>query len=284
MGLEHLTIGFIGAGNMASALVGGLLRAKAARPENILASDADQDRLSRLGKETGIVTVPGNALVFSGSDICLLCVKPGQIEGVLREIAASEGFPGEKRKIILSIAAGIRIAKMEAVVYKGLQEKQKASLPIFRVMPNTPALVGSGVSAVAGNAYAGHRDMDIAASVLRAAGRVLTLPEASFDAVTAVSGSGPAYVFYLAEAMIRAAQNLGLSPDQARELAVSTVEGAGKLLAAGDTAPEVLRARVTSPGGTTQAAITEMEKRGVFASLVSAIEAAAHRSRELSGP
>lgn len=277
--MEH-TIGFIGAGNMAEAIIGAVIGARLSVPEHIFASDIRAERLGYLKETYGIQTSQDNGLVWSGCDILFLAVKPQQMNEVLSGLA-STGAPA-KRKLIISIAAGVRLEKIEAALYAPLPLNARQNLPIIRVMPNTPALVLKGMSGMSPNACATPEDIEHARAILAAMGRVLQFREEDMDAVTALSGSGPAYVFYLAELMIAAGVRLGLSPSDAKILTITTLEGAVALLSRGDDTPETLRAKVTSPGGTTAAAIGHMESNHVQAHIVNAIVAAAERSKALS--
>jgi pyrroline-5-carboxylate reductase len=188
----------------------------------------------------------------------------------------------QQSKLVISIAAGIRIEKIETALLGGLSPEKHSLLPIIRVMPNTPALVLKGVSGMSANSHASVGDVEAARRILSAMGTVVLFDESDLDAVTAVSGSGPAYVFYLAESMINAGVELGLSMESARELAVGTIKGAVALMEQGGESPEELRRKVTSPGGTTEAAFKVLNADGAQASIVKAIKAAAARSTELS--
>jgi pyrroline-5-carboxylate reductase len=186
------------------------------------------------------------------------------------------------RKLFISIAAGIPIRKMEALLYAPLDEGMRKKLPIIRVMPNTPALVLAGMSGMSANANATPEDLETTRTILGALGKVMEFKEADLDAVTALSGSGPAYVFYFIESMIAGGLAAGLEPDASETLTLQTLEGALKLLRERKEPPEDLRRKVTSPGGTTEAALKVMESHQVKQNIVAAIVAAARRSQELS--
>ncbi len=257
-------LGFIGAGNMAEAIARaaidkGVLAAKA-----MIASDPSADRRS-LFESLGIATTTDNALVVSQSQQVMLAVKPqmfASVAGALRD------FPG----VIISIMAGIGTAKIESLL--GCEAR------IVRVMPNTPLMAGLGMTGVALGPHARAGDERLTLQLFGAAGEAIVVPESAIDAITAVSGSGPAYVFYLAEAMQQAAADLGLD-DHARLLVQQTILGAAVLLKQSPDTADVLRRKVTSPGGTTEAAITHMETHGVRQAIVAAIKAAQARSVEL---
>lgn len=280
--LQH-KIGFIGAGNMGGAIIAGLIEAGMCGPENIFFYDASRDHLQLMKKRYGITALGSNADVVGTVDIVVFAVKPQIMEKVLSELASGHVFANiTNRKLILSIAAGIRMATFEEHVYRDLDAGRQARLPILRAMPNTPALVRSGMTGLCANHHATAKDVAMVRHLLSAVGSIIECTEKEIDAVTAVSGSGPAYCFYLAEAMIEAGISLGFAPAVAAELTVKTLKGAVVLLESRNESPETLRGNVTSPGGTTEAAIRVLEDHGVKQALVSAVMAAAKRSMELS--
>jgi pyrroline-5-carboxylate reductase len=204
------------------------------------------------------------------------------MQSVLAEITNSAQYAIDQHKLVISIAAGIPIEKIEEHLYAPLTEAATQKLPIIRVMPNTPALVLTGMSGMSGNRFAQPADINITQTLLEAMGKVIIFDEKDLDAVTALSGSGPAYLFYLAEAMIEAGIRLDLDPNNAVVLALQTLKGAVQLMEEKLETPESLRRKVTSPGGTTEAAITLLEQNNVKETFISAISAAAKRSKELS--
>ncbi|RKY07551.1 MAG: pyrroline-5-carboxylate reductase [Planctomycetota bacterium] len=267
------TIGFIGSGNMAEALIKGIIAADVYRPQDIIISDVRGERLEWLAREYKVRTAQNNIDLVGKADVVVLSVKPqnmdevlGQVKGKLREGA-----------IVISIAAGITTAKISAAL---------GDVPIIRVMPNTPALVGEGASALFAK-NAGGEAMGLAMKIFGVVGKAVVVDkEELIDAVTAVSGSGPAYFFLLAEEMIKAGEKLGLDEATAKELVLQTAKGAALLAeqadGRGETAAE-LRRKVTSPGGTTEAALKVFAEQE-FSRLVSkALTAARDRSKELSG-
>lgn len=259
------TITFIGGGNMAEALIRGLLSAKAGR---IIATDVRAERLEQLQRTYGIETSSDNAASAAKADIVVLAVKPQKMSAVLEGLKI-------KSQLLISIAAGITTARIE---------RELGGEPrVVRSMPNTPALVGAGAAALCKGRFATEADLATAERILSAVGIVVRTDEQQLDAVTALSGSGPAYIFYMAEAMIAAGVEAGLPEDVAKRLAVQTVFGAGKLLAESGELPSELRRKVTSPGGTTEAALKVKIDRGFAKIVAEAIHAAARRSRELSG-
>jgi pyrroline-5-carboxylate reductase len=279
---EKLTVGFIGAGNMAEAIAGALIGSKTCPASNITLADVDTDRLKNLAKTYGTNTAADNLQAFAASEVVVLAVKPQQVSTVLSELTAQSGYGITERKRFVSICAGTRIEKLEALLYAPLSDGQRQLLPIIRVMPNTPALVLTGMSAMSPNRHADDNDLQITRRLLESMGKVIEVAETAMDGVTALSGSGPAYLFYLAEAMGRAGESLGFSPEQAALLALQTLKGAVALMEKTGDGPEALRKKVTSPAGTTQAAVEVLDAGRVMETVVEAIRAAARRSEELS--
>jgi pyrroline-5-carboxylate reductase len=261
-------LGVIGAGNMAEAVLRGVLKSSFLSHSVIVASDPVLKRRRLLTKELGITCVQDN-LIPATCPKLLLAVKPQLMATVLDEVARAVG----DEAVVISIAAG--------VTCRFLDEKLGGKGRLVRVMPNTPMLVGAGMAALAAGPRARPADLRWAEHLFAASGETCIVDEPLIDAVTAVSGSGPAYFFYLIEAMIEAGVAEGLLPGIAAKLAMQTCAGAAKLLSETGEAPEVLRARVTSPGGTTQRAIETMAAAGVKGKLIDAVRAAAQRSREL---
>ncbi|KPJ79031.1 MAG: hypothetical protein AMJ54_00880 [Deltaproteobacteria bacterium SG8_13] len=275
-------IGFIGAGNMGAALISAIIQSKRYRPADVFAFDVDPGRCAAIGQKTGIGLLKSSAELYSVCDIVLLAVKPQQMTSVLTDIRRDERFAKKKRTLLVSIAAGYPIRKIESILYADLDDRQAGDLPIIRVMPNTPALVLAGISAMSANRFAAADDRHRARSLLEAAGRVLECREDQLDAVTGLSGSGPAYVFYLIEAMIEAGKNIGLAAEEAEILTIATLKGAVKLMEVTAESPEELRRKVTSPGGTTEAALKVLASRQFKPAVIEAIAAAAERAAELS--
>jgi pyrroline-5-carboxylate reductase len=265
------TIAFIGGGNMARSLIGGLLAQGQSRA-SIRVAEPQPAQREALATDFGVHVGADNAAAVDGADTVVLAVKPQVMRTVCTSIAPA--LAGQSSSV-LSIAAGVRIAQ--------LQRWLGAGVPIIRAMPNTPALIGAGITGTVGNMHVGAAERANAESVLRAAGALVWIDDESLmDAVTAVSGSGPAYFFLLMETMQAAAERQGLPPEAARQLVLQTALGAARMAAEGDEAPAQLRARVTSPGGTTQAAL-ETFTAGGFAQLVdAAIARATLRGHELS--
>jgi len=278
------TIGFIGAGNMAEAMIGAVLQARLFAPEEIFASDISPQRCQWMRGRHGVTAFEDNPRVFAAGDIVVLAVKPQMMDQALEPIVETLAAGDFDRKLVISIAAGITLKRLEAILYRPLPEERRQRLPIVRVMPNTPALVLSGMSGMSANQHASSEDTAVTRAILEAMGHVRQFPETDLDAVTALSGSGPAYVFYFVEAMIRGGVALGLEAAVAAELTRATFNGAMKLLAETGEEPAELRRKVTSPGGTTAAALKVLDEKKVDQAIVEAILAAARRSKALSEP
>ncbi|MFO7688499.1 MAG: pyrroline-5-carboxylate reductase [Desulfobacterales bacterium] len=276
------TVGFIGAGNMGEAFIGALIQSGRLPAAKISVADVDARRLDCLKQRYGVMVLGDNAALFQNCRMVVLAVKPQQMPAVLKDLSGRGGYRLTERKLVLSIAAGFTIHKIEAILYPRLEAQSVRNLPIIRVMPNTPALVLSAVSGMSVNRFVTEEDAWAARTLLQAVGDVLEFEEEALDAVTALSGSGPAYVFYLVEAMTAAGIQMGLEPGAAASLAAATLRGAAKLLEASGEPPEELRRKVTSPGGTTAAAIDVFQKRGFKPIVVEAIAAARRRAQELS--
>jgi pyrroline-5-carboxylate reductase len=255
----------VGGGRMGTALVGGLV-AGGWEPGTMTVVEADGDRRAEVARLLPGVAVTTTAVAGEGA---VVAVKPGDAEGACRAV----GETGTGR--VLSIMAGVRLATIEGWV--------GPEVAVVRAMPNTPALVGAGVSAVAGGRWAGEAEMEWAGEILGAVGMVVRLDEASLDAATGLSGSGPAYIFLVAEALIDAGVRVGLAPEVSRSLALGTVAGAARLLVETGEDPVTLRAQVTSPGGTTEAGVARLEANGVRTAFEEAVEAATERSKAMSG-
>ncbi len=263
--------GFIGAGNMAQAIIGGLIKT-GTLPDNISIFEPNTQLASRLASSLGIQAVSENAAIFESCDVVMLAVKPQVMQAALE---CAKGVALKPDAFIISVAAGLPIHL--------LQSWLGAMHPVVRVMPNTPALVGAGVSGLFASEQASAEQKQAAESIMRAVGSVIWVEnEALIDAVTAVSGSGPAYFFYFIEALERAALEHGLSAEHARLLSTETAFGAAKLALESNVDAATLRRQVTSPGGTTEAALKVFEKQAISDSIAQAVQAAADRARELA--
>jgi pyrroline-5-carboxylate reductase len=261
---------FLGAGNMAEALVSGLVACNRWSRKHMVVTDIAPERRARFVQKFNVQALDNNAAAVADAEVVVLAVKPQMLPEVLAGIRTA--LPADA--LVLSIAAGITTAKIENLL--------GGRVRVVRAMPNTPALVGCGVAAICGGRNTKPADMDVAENLLSATGEVVRVDESAMDAVTAVSGSGPAYVFYLMEAMLEAARQLGLPGDVARKLVYTTVKGSAELILQHGVPPEELRARVTSKGGTTAAAIEVKDRREVKAAIIEAVLAAHRRAGELA--
>jgi pyrroline-5-carboxylate reductase len=264
-----MRIAILGAGKIGEALLSGLLRG-GRLAEQLCFAEQYGERAAEVTARYGVAAVSSMAAATS-ADVVVIAVKPPDVSAVVAEIAPAL----RPETLVVSVAAGISTAFLE--------ERLPAGARVVRVMPNTPMLVGEGMSVIAAGSHATAEDLSRAEELLGAVGKVVALPEGQLDAVTALSGSGPAYVFLLAEAMIDAGVLIGLTRPVATELAVQTVLGSALMLRdSGDSAAQ-LREAVTSPGGTTAAALRRLEDRRFRAALSDALEAARDRSREMAG-
>jgi pyrroline-5-carboxylate reductase len=261
-------VAILGAGVMGETLLSGLLRA-GRRADTIVVAERREERAAELIERYG-VQVLSNVEAAAKADTLVLVVKPQDMAGLLAEVAPV--VRGDH--LVVSLAAGITTDFLES--------RLPAGVPVVRVMPNTPALVDEGMAAISPGSHCDDDHLAVAEDLLRATGKVIRVPEQQQDAVTAISGSGPAYVFFVVEAMIEAGVHLGLPRSTATDLVVQTVVGSAKLLRETAEHPVVLRERVTSPGGTTAAALRELEDHKVRAAFLTAIEAARDRSRHLA--
>ncbi|MGH2751442.1 MAG: pyrroline-5-carboxylate reductase [Actinomycetota bacterium] len=260
----------LGCGKMGEALVAGVLATGWRAPDEICVTARRPERLEELTERHGVETSPTNSAAVSGAEVIVLAVKPQDIEALLSDISAHVTVD----QTVLSVVAAIPTNFIEA--------RLGSSVPIVRAMPNTPSMVHEGMAGVAGGRHADEAHLKLAREVLEHVGRVTTVPESYLDAVTAISGSGPAYFALLAEAMIEAGILLGLSREISTELVVQTMLGSAKLLRDAHMHPVELREMVTSPGGTTIRAIRVLEQSGVRAAFLNAIQAAMERSQELA--
>jgi len=262
-------IAFLGGGNMAEALIKGMLAAGVAKAEQVFVSDLSADRLEQLKKTYGIITQKSNCDAVAQAGIVMLCVKPQVMDLVLKEISDV----ADKDKLVISIAAGVTIARIEKALAEGTR--------VIRVMPNTPALVLSGAAGLAPGSTSTVSDMMTAQQIFGAVGRAVVVEEKLLDAVTGLSGSGPAYVFTIIEALADAGVKAGIPRELALELSAQTVYGAAKMVLETHEQPGRLREKVTSPGGTTVEGLLMLEKGKLRETLMNAVEAATARSREL---
>jgi pyrroline-5-carboxylate reductase len=264
-----MTYAFLGAGKMALALVHGMLRAKLCSPSDIVVSSRSRAGIESLVVATSVHAVASNAEAVAAADVVVLCVKPLDAVKALR--AAGSDWSG---KLLISVATGLKIS--------ALQEAAPGSR-VVRAMPNTAAMVGKSATAVAADESASREDLETAEKIFRAVGEVFSVGENQLDAVTGLSGSGPAYIYLVMEALSDGGVACGLPRKLALELAIQTIQGAAEMAASTKEHPALLREMVTSPGGTTIAALTALENAATRAAFIGAVQAAARRSKELSG-
>ncbi len=263
-----MRITFIGAGNMAEAIVAGIVKQQVVAASDVCVTDISKERLESLSQKYGVGTSLDNPSAVADADVVVLAVKPQIFPTVWPEIAEAI----KPDALVVSVMAGVPSTTIS----------DGKPIRIVRVMPNTPALIGRGAAGIAAGEFATEADLQLAEKLMSAVGIAVRVEEEELHAVTAVSGSGPAYVFYLLENMLAAADRMGLEKGIARELALATVMGAAELMKESGEEAEALRNKVTSKGGTTAAAINTMIDRGVGESVIAAMQACAARSRELA--
>lgn len=264
-------IGIIGAGNMGGAIARGILERGLFGPENVVLCDVVSEKAEELARELHVQALETAVEVAQEAAIVVIAVKPQTMGECLEEIKEAV----DQSKLIISIAAGITTVFIES--------RLGDSVRVVRVMPNTPALVGAGATAICAGSNAGKSDLDEAEKIFAALGKVYRLDEAMIDAVTAVSGSGPAYLFLFAECLQKAAIEAGLPESEVPDLVAQTLFGASKLLMESSDTASTLREKVTSPGGTTEAALAIFADRGFEQSIMAAVEGALIRAKELGG-
>ena len=254
-------IGFIGAGNMATALISGLIN-NGHEASKIISSSPEQEHLEKLSRDFGVLTSKNNQKVCEDSNVIILAVKPNIIKTVLSE-----------DKLVISIAAGVKIENIESII--------GSSTKIIRAMPNTPASIMEGVTALSSNERVEETDIEKAKILFGSVGKTAEIKEKELDIFTALIGSGPAYVFYLIESLLESSQNLDLSTDDKVNLIASMISGSANLAIASTDSPQNLRKNVTSPGGVTQKAIEEFEKQNLKEIIKKSMKAAEEKSIEL---
>ena len=271
--LTNKKLGFIGGGNMTEALLKGLLTSSSVGPKDVLVSDLLSDRLEYLNKEYKVKITDDSRKLVQKSDILILAVKPQVVGKVLESFSDVV----DKHKIIISVAAGISINFIEDI----LDREGKNKISVIRTMPNTPALVQEGATAICGGGHSSKLDIKIAHHIFKAIGQTVAIEETHMDAVTGLSGSGPAYIFMIIEALSDAGVKVGLSREVSNILTIQTILGSAKLARDGGKHPGELKDMVTSPGGTTISGLHMLEEGGVRTALMNAVEKATQRSREL---
>jgi len=266
-------IAVIGGGRIGEALIAGLLESGRA-VKDLVVVETHPDRAELIADRLGVRVTASIPDAIIGADLLVIAVKPGDVDTVLTQLSKAE-LDSDRDQVLVSLAAGVPTARLEA--------KMPAGFPVVRVMPNTPMLVGQSMNVLACGRYTRPEQLAQVTDLLAAVGKVVTVPESQMDAVTAVSGSGPAYFFLVVEAMIDAGVSLGLTREIANQLVVQTMIGSAALLEDATQSAVELRAAVTSPAGTTAAALRELERGGVRSAFLEALHAAKQRSAELGG-
>ncbi len=267
---QNRKVAIIGAGNMGGALMKGIVNAGLTPPGNIVICDVNVDRLQRMAEEWKVRTTDDPAEAVKASEVILLCIKPVTLPKILDRIKDVV----DPSMLVISIVAGVKIAYIQQVLDK--------KMPIVRTMPNIAATVDEGAAAISFGEFVSPGLHEIAVAIFEAVGEVVVVPEENLDAVTGLSGSGPAYIYMVIEAMIDGGVKMGLPRDIATKLAIQTVLGSAKLVKTSGLHPAILRDQVTTPGGTTINAIHELESHGLRSMLINAVTIATRRSEELS--
>ncbi len=268
--MKNQTIAVVGAGHMAGALIGGMVRSKLVPARSIVAARRSADALAELQKKWGVRTTTDNRKAVAEADIVMLAVKPQMAKKVMEDLAGAV----RTDQLVISVMAGVTTAAINKAL--------RVDCPVVRAMPNTPCLVDAGATAIAAGAHAGDKDLARAEAVFASVGLVATLPESALDAVTGLSGSGPVYIYMVIEAMIDGGVKMGIPRAIAAKLAAQTVYGAAKLVLETGKHPAILKDEVTTPGGTAISAIHVLESRGLRSVLIDGVVAATNRSSELS--
>ena len=267
--LKDKKIGIIGTGNMGEALISGLIHSRSSIPEHIICSDIRRDKLKSIKEAYGVTTTSSNTNVVNASEIVIYAIKPQIMASILRETAEHLTMS----HLIISIAAGVTLAAIESCLSKDLR--------LIRVMPNIPASVKEGAAAIAPGKHVLKDDLKLAKAVFDSVGKSVIIEESLMDAITGLSGSGPAYIFLIVDALADAGVKMGLSREDSLFLSSQTVLGAAKLLITTHEHPGKLKDKVTSPGGTAIAGLHTLEAGGLRTTLINAVEVATKRAREL---
>jgi pyrroline-5-carboxylate reductase len=267
--LKDKKIGIIGTGNMGESLISGLIYARSSVPKNIICSDVRKDKLKSVQDAYGVVTTTSNIDVVKASEIVIYAIKPQIMASILRETAVHL----DMSKVIISIAAGVPLAAIESCLNKDLR--------LIRVMPNIAASVKEGAAAIAPGKHASKGDLKLAKAIFDSVGKSIIIEEEFMDAITGLSGNGPAYIFLIVDALADAGVKMGLSREDALLLSAQSVLGAAKLLLETGEHPGRLKDKVTSPGGTAIAALHTIEQGGLRTTLINAVEVGTNRSKEL---
>lgn len=270
-----MTVGFIGSGNMATAIVRGMVAGAFLSPEEILVFDPNADKREALAGELGVRAVGSNEALIEASDVVVLAVKPQVLPEVVTSLAAQLT---DRRRVVVSIAAGTTLAKLESL----LAVDGAAPVPVVRVMPNVNAMIGAGMAAVCGNGAASAEDVAFVVAMFSAVGQAIELPEAQFSTYTAIAGSSPAFAYLFIDSLARAAVAAGMGKDLATRIAAQTVLGSAKMVLESEKSPWDLIDTVCSPGGTTVAGLLALEDRGFLATVAHGVAATIARDQEMT--
>ncbi|MGM0419175.1 MAG: pyrroline-5-carboxylate reductase [Thermodesulfobacteriota bacterium] len=276
-----LKTGFIGAGNMAEAIAASIIREKISTPDSVFISDINDQRINLMKTKYSVEPCYSNHELIEKSEIIILAVKPQILKETIKESFKDTDF-SKQRKLIISIAAGIKTETIENALYSFTDDSGAENFPVIRVMPNTPSLAGCGMSGISKGKNADDTDIEKTEKIMKSMGKTLITEEEKMDAVTAVSGSGPAYFFLFIESLVSAGIKLGFDKDQSFDLVLQTAKGAIALLEQTGETPEDLRRKVTSKGGTTEAALNTFMENNFKETILKSVKAAADRANELS--
>lgn len=272
-----MTVGFIGSGNMATAIVRGMIAGSFVPASEIVVFDPHPDKREALARELGIVAVESNEALVAASDVVVLAVKPQVLPEVVTSLAAQIA---DRRRVVVSIAAGTTLAKLEGLL--AVEGASDAGTPVVRVMPNVNAMIGAGMAAVCGNTAASSEDVAFVVAMFTAVGAAIELPESQFSTYTAIAGSSPAFAYLFIDSLARAAVAAGMGKDLATQIAAQTVLGSAKMVLESEKSPWDLIDTVCSPGGTTVAGLLALEDRGFLSTVAHGVAATIARDQEMT--
>ncbi|SDC66631.1 pyrroline-5-carboxylate reductase [Sanguibacter gelidistatuariae] len=272
-----MTVGFIGTGNMATAIVRGMIAGAFLPPDEIVVFDPNADKREELAHELGVRAAESNEALVAESDVVVLAVKPQILPLVLAPLAAQIA---DRRRVVVSIAAGTTLAKLESLL--AVEGADGGAAPVVRVMPNVNAMIGAGMAAVCGNAAASNEDVAFVVAMFTAVGQAIELPESQFSTYTAIAGSSPAFAYLFIDSLARAAVAAGMGKDLATQIAAQTVLGSAKMVLESEKSPWDLIDMVCSPGGTTVAGLLALEDRGFLSTVAHGVAATIARDQEMT--
>lgn len=272
-----MTVGFIGTGNMANAIVRGMVGSEFVVPSDVVVFDPDRAKREQLAADLGVRAAPSNEELVAAADIIVLAIKPQVIPVALPALADQIA---DRRRVVVSIAAGTPLARLETLLATDTQPGNQA--PVVRVMPNVNAMIGAGMAAVAGNAATTREDIDLVVAMFKAVGDAIELPESQFSTYTAIAGSSPAFAYLFIDSLARAAVAGGMAKDLATRIAAQTVLGSAQMVLESDKSPWDLIDTVCSPGGTTVAGLLALEDRGFLSTVAHGVRATIERDQEMN--